>query len=67
MKTKLLELLIEPLLLARVVLCWLAALPILALCFYGLTIWDSTTSRLVAPRRGRETGRFQLGRANVDA
>ncbi|HYY13245.1 MAG TPA: hypothetical protein VE758_02310 [Chthoniobacterales bacterium] len=67
MKTKLLLLLIEPFLVAKVVLCWITALPVLALAFSGLTVWDATDSMLASYRRGRETRRFQLRGANVRA
>jgi hypothetical protein len=65
MKTK--SLLIEPLLIARVVLCWILGLPAFALSLAGLAIWDTATAIPTRIRRGRSRPRFQLRRANVGA
>jgi len=41
-KTK--AVLVEPFLVAKVVLCWIVGLPIFALCFSGMAIWDHAVS-----------------------
>jgi hypothetical protein len=65
MKTKLLLLMIEPFLVAKVVLCWIVALPVLALFSSGLMVWDKANSAVAGILQRRRPGRFQLRRVNV--
>jgi len=52
LKTK--SLLIEPFLVAKVVLCWILALPVLVLLLSGLAIWDEAISPLIGVRIDRQ-------------
>jgi len=52
--------LIEPFLVAKVVLCWIVALPVFALCLFGVTIWDRAALTVGALRRSRYRKRFHL-------
>ena len=54
MKTK--SMLVEAFMVAQVVLCWIVALPILALLLSGLTIWDRAVSAAVGVRGGSGRG-----------
>lgn len=65
MKTKLVLLLIEPFLVAKVVLCWIAALPALALFFSGAMVWDKANSAVRGILHRRAQARFQPRRVNV--
>jgi hypothetical protein len=57
--------LIEPFLVAKVVLCWIVGLPVFALCLFAVTIWDKATLAVGALRRNRCRSRFRLKRANA--
>jgi hypothetical protein len=50
--------LIEPFLVAKVLLCWIFALPALALVFAGFAIWDKAISALEA---AKGTPSFNVG------
>ena len=52
--------LVEALLIAKVVLCWLVALPVVALCFCGLAIWDHAVSAWVRVTTGQESAPAQI-------
>jgi len=57
--------LIEPFLIAKVVLCWIVALPIFALCLSGVTVWDKAAFVVRALRASRYQSRFHLKRVRV--
>jgi hypothetical protein len=65
MKMKLL--LIEPFLIAKVVLCWSVGLPVFAVCLSGVTIWDKASLAVGVLRRSGYGSRFYLKHANARA
>jgi hypothetical protein len=65
MKAKLL--LIEAFAVVKIVLCWIVALPVLALSLSAVTIWDKAALALLRARRGQGETRFQPGRVNAGA